>query len=147
MSPAAANRSRWRFTFRLSTLFVVMTIAALVCNWPQFYRQWQVGQIKRYVNKDLRSLPKEEQIEFRSRVGKLWPESVSNATMNPEYWHFWRFTTDRGPRLVLFQRDILVPLTSDSECYLALFDDSGNLVRQVRLTPTWRSSMPCASRQ
>jgi hypothetical protein len=132
-APLAIARPRWRFTFRLSTLFVLITIAAFVCAAPRFYRQYQFWQLKSYVNRDLRQLSAEEHKKFDRLVAKLLPDVATVGAWH-QHWYLWQVSTDRGPRLVLFQDEMLHQIPGNNYCHLFLFSESGEFVAHERLT-------------
>lgn len=139
----SATRPRWRFTIRLSTLFVLITIAAVACNSPRFYRQWQIWQIKKYVNQDLRELPADERRALQELTRKIWPASADIDWGTPANWFIWRIPSDRGIRLVLFEEE--EDFFGDDRVHLTLCNDAGDFIRQICISPLDRVGIIDAS--
>lgn len=135
VAPHVATRPRWRFTFRLSTLFVVITIAAVACAWPRIYRQIQFWRFKTYVGRDLQHMGEQEQRRFDRIVASLVP---------PKEFHFdthmrvWRVPTQQGERFVLYQGSGIFSIPDNAQTTLKVFDDSGNLLRETVIWVGWR---------
>jgi len=131
---------RWRwFTFRLSTLFVAITVMAIVFAWPRIWREIQLWRFKSYVGKDIRKLPEAEQLAFRQIVKSLLNKPREELLwFGPEDWFVWRVNSDLGPRLMLFQGRPLFMIPGQSSADVHLFTESGVLMGTTHLATGWR---------
>jgi hypothetical protein len=138
----AATRSRWRFTFRLSTLFVVITIAAFACAGPRIYRQIQFWRFTGYVGKDIRELPDRDRERFEKLSVILNPKHNSDEQRflrgQLESWVLWKLQTDKGVRFVLVQNEAFMMIPSGSNLHVSMFSASGDLLSRTIIPTGWR---------
>jgi hypothetical protein len=136
--PASA-RPRWRFTFRLSTLFVVITVVAVACAWPRIYRQYQFWRFKSYIGKDIRQLPESEREAFENLVASLSPQKRGPVDLGQlQSWVVWKLNTDNGIRFVLVQSETYRVVPSGSNLHVSMLNSAGDLVRRTSVPTGWR---------
>ena len=131
---------KW-LTFRLSTLFLVMSSAAVVCGYPHIRRQIQFQRFKAYVGQDIRNLPESERESFSAIINDLipdQPQGIYAILDGRENWFAWRLPTENGIRFVLFQGNPIWEIPSASGANIYLFDDWGRLVGQSSFSTGWR---------
>ena len=89
------HRRTW-LTFKLSTLFLVVTAAAVALSFPRICRQIQFQRFKTFADKDIRTLSDSQRELFAGIVKTLLPEAQSSVFQPHENWFVWQLQTDSG---------------------------------------------------
>ncbi|MCC9606754.1 hypothetical protein LOC68_16275 [Blastopirellula sp. JC732] len=101
-NPPPRRRRNWR-SFGLKTLFVLVTIAAIVAAYPHFYRRYQIHKLKSFVDQDVRQLEEDKRNELRRVVNILIDRPIYGWYDRSQYWRVWRIPTPDGFRFVLLR--------------------------------------------
>jgi hypothetical protein len=139
-SATARINRRW-LSFRLSTVFLVVTAVAIGFGYRHIHRYIQFQRLKTFVDCDIRALPEPKRKEFDRITASLLPAKSRLEIIGwyfRENWFVWRLSTDRGMRFVLFQGEHITSIPGVSSAHVFLFDFSGRLVGQSSFSTGWR---------
>lgn len=129
---------RW-LTFRLSTLFLAVTVAAIVCALPRLYRQLQFERFKTFAGQDIRKLSEAEQTRFAAIVNSLIPNEQTHLSLIfHQNWYVWKLQCEGTTRFVLFQGEPITSIPGTSQAHVHLFDAFGQVVGQTSFSTGWR---------
>jgi hypothetical protein len=129
---------RW-LTFRLSSLFLVVTVAAIVCAFPRLYRQLQFERFKTFAGQDIRKLSEAEQARFTSVVGSLIPSEQPHLSLIFRHnWYVWKLQGNGRTRFMLFQGEPITSIPGISQAHIHLIDAFGHIVGQYSFSTGWR---------
>ncbi len=129
---------RW-LTFRLSSLFLAVTVAAIMCALPRLYRQLQFQRFKSFAGLDIRKLSEAEQTRFAAIVSSLIPSQQPHlAFLFKQNWYVWQLQCEGKTRFVLFQGQPISGIPGISQAHVHLFDAFGRVVGQSSFSTGWR---------
>lgn len=128
---------KW-LSFRLSTLFLAVTIVAIAFGYRHIRRQIQFSRLKGYVNTNIRKLPERERQSFAKLAEDLLPGRNRLGFIFRENWFIWRLPTANGPRFVLVQGEHIFNVPGTSSAHIHLFDTLGRLVHTSSFSTGWR---------
>jgi len=140
-------KRQW-LTFKLSTLFLIVSAAAVLFGYPHIRRQIQFHRFQAYVGQDIRNLPESERESFSAIVNDLVPDQprgVRALIDGRENWFVWHLSTEDGMRFVLFQGDPIKDIPGNSGAYIYLFDARGRLVGQSSFSTGYRMDITDAA--
>lgn len=131
-------RRNW-LSFRLTTLFAIITLIAIAAASPRVYRQIQIARFQSYAGKDLRSLPESERKKLRAIINDLQPHLIIEKNFRPnDLWYLWRMQTGKETRFVLFHSSTAALVApSDSHAYLRIFHADGQQIGSAYFTTGW----------
>ncbi|PQO47645.1 hypothetical protein [Blastopirellula marina] len=141
---ARPRRRNW-LSFRLTTQFLIVTVAAIIVAYPQLHRRWLFHQFTAYVDQDLRELSNEKQEAFGELAKNLLPEEEIEFGHSPENWFVWKVSTDNGERYVLFRGVPTRSIPDTCGAKLDLFNKHGFLVGRSSFYTGWRSDISDAA--
>jgi hypothetical protein len=140
-SPNGRRRRAW-LTFKLSTLFLIVTVVAVVLAYPRIQHQLRFQKLKSYVGKDLRTLPEMERTALDQIIKRLLHSSKSDSDafiiLRYENWFVWELPTNKGTRFVIFQGQPIFMIPGTSNANIALLGPSGRLIAQSEFSTGWR---------
>lgn len=135
---------RWRLTFGLRTLFVLMTIVCLAVGWPHLERWYLVHHLAGFANRDFKSLPDNDALWVHAAIKKLGRGS--------KYDEFEPFGSPYGQTLIIKPgsgRAYLLLLRSTAymshpgECrvYVTYLNGAGHEIGEWEFSTGWRVSI------
>ncbi|MCC9606753.1 hypothetical protein LOC68_16280 [Blastopirellula sp. JC732] len=152
----APQRRRW-FSFRLTTLFLLVTIVAIAAAYPHMRLQVQLWRLQSYVGRDLRTATDSERWTL-GRIIKSLQAPVDKIFFDKSFhpqtcWRLLRMETGGETRFVLLQHRTTDPrllqalsssgdptVTDDpgqSDAIVLLYDSQGKLIYHRRLVTGW----------
>lgn len=151
---SAPKRRRW-FSFRLTTLFLLVTIVAIVAAYPHMRVQVQLWRLQSYVGRDLRAAPYSEQQLLGQIIKSLQPFDQAiffDKSFHPQTcWRLWRMKAAGETHFVLLQHrttdprlqqmlnsGVVTDASSQSEAIVLLYDSQGKHIDNWRFPTGWQ---------
>jgi len=127
--------------YRLRTLFVLITLLAIVFAVPNVWHKIQFRRFVSYSNRDLRTLGESELQEFSEIYRSVIPrenESTVDLSWSHVPWYVWSAETTRGTRYLYLRGSPCYRIPGISMAHIHVFDSKGRIVSKTEFSTGYR---------
>ena len=123
--------------FRLKTLLILVTLAAVACSDPAICKQTQFQKFKTYLNRDLQNLDEYEFQNFisiaKSVLARKTDKGLSRWRSAP--WFLWEHPSGN---LVFLQASKIVSIPGQSSARITMLNKNGEPINETEFSTGWR---------